>query len=99
MKILIIQLARLGDIYLTWPAIRAMKRKNPQAEIHVLSRPRFQMAYQGLSEVTKIHELPSKDILGPILGNQFNLPESVAALDRSMTSLKSEGFDRIYNFS
>ncbi len=35
MKILVLQLARLGDIYMSWPMIRAVKRKYPNAEIDI----------------------------------------------------------------
>ena len=47
MKILIIQLARLGDIYQSWPTLKAVKRANPGAEIHFLTRSKFAAAAPG----------------------------------------------------
>ena len=66
MKILVLQLARLGDIYLTWPAIRAIKRKLPEATIDVLVREKFQDATQGLAEVDRVLSFDTKHIFKPI---------------------------------
>ena len=41
MKILCIQLARFGDVYQTWPVMRALRRNNENAEIDILVREKF----------------------------------------------------------
>lgn len=44
MKILVLQLARLGDIYQTWPVLNAIKREMPDCELHFLTRAKFATA-------------------------------------------------------
>ena len=66
MKILVIQIARLGDILMTWPAMRALRRAHPQAEIHLLVRPRFEAATRGLECVDRVIAMPSLEILEPL---------------------------------
>ena len=63
MKILVLQLARFGDIYLTWPTLRALHRAHPGAEIHFLVREKFLGATNGLANVI-VHTLPTADLLG-----------------------------------
>jgi ADP-heptose:LPS heptosyltransferase len=99
MKILIIQLARLGDIYLSWPAVRGLRRLYPEAEIHVLSRPRFQAAWQGLTEVDRHHVVPAQQIIEPLLEATPNVKNSFQEMGGWVDQLKAEGFDRILNFS
>ena len=63
MKILVIQLARLGDIYQTWPSVFALKRKYPEAKIDLLVRERFAAATHGLSAVDEVVHFPSREVL------------------------------------
>ncbi len=32
---------------MSWPALRALRRLHPEAEIHLLTRPRFEGAVEG----------------------------------------------------
>src|SRR4051794_20777995 len=63
MKILVLQLARFGDIYLTWPTLRALHRIHPEAEVHLLTREKFAGATVGLANIVA-HTLPTAQILG-----------------------------------
>lgn len=111
MKILAIQLARLGDIYQSWPGLRALKRMLPDAEIHVLARPRFMGAFEGLDAVSKVKVFPSQDILsaygagdvaataaeGQILTPRDQL--AVAKIENVVRDLEDESYDWIINLS
>ncbi len=100
MKILIIQLARLGDIYLSWPAIRALKRLQPSAEITLLTRDRFVAAADGLRPyVNEIVTLPVKDVLAPLVQDNMDVVESHTRLKNFVTELRGRGFDKVVNFS
>ncbi|NUM59428.1 MAG: glycosyltransferase family 9 protein [Bdellovibrionaceae bacterium] len=96
MKILIIQLARLGDIYMSWPIVRALKRKFPSAEIDIIVREKFHEATQGLAEVDQCFSLNSKDIISFALNNIENPTDF---LERELVSLKNKNYDTIYNLT
>ncbi|MNJ92678.1 Lipopolysaccharide core heptosyltransferase RfaQ [compost metagenome] len=99
MKILILQLARLGDIYMSWPAMRALRRKFPEAEIHLLTRPRFEAAVEGLQAVNYHWSLPSSHILSPLVQEEADLEKALARIDETVTDLKKHNFDQIINFT
>jgi ADP-heptose:LPS heptosyltransferase len=99
MKILVIQIARLGDIYMSWPALRALRRQNPQAEIHVLARPRFAAAFDGLTGIHKIIQLPTQEILAPLVKEKMEVQEAFDGLSQFVDQLHMEKYDQIYNFS
>ncbi len=97
MRILVLQLARFGDIYQTWPTLKGLQRSYPGAEIHVLVRERFKAALDGLPGV-QVHAYPTVRILDPIFQNG---DESAAheILKNFMAELCSTGFDKIVNLS
>ena len=99
MKILVLQLARLGDIYMSWPALRALRRQYPQAEIHLLTRPRFEAAVEGLSAINQHHSLPSLHILSPLVQDHPTDQEAVSRMSNWVTELRSKEFDWIINLT
>ncbi|PWU14774.1 MAG: hypothetical protein C5B49_12670 [Bdellovibrio sp.] len=100
MKSLVIQLARLGDIYQSWPALRALKRRQPAGEIHLLTRPRFAGACEGLTAVDRVHLLPTQQILQPLVSSSISgIEESLEKLRELTSALRSENFDQIVNLS
>lgn len=98
MKILVLQLARLGDIYLTWPTLRALHRLHPEAELHVVVRERFAAALEGLKLPLQIHILKTKEILGPVLTDE-NLDTALERIEIFSENLRREEFDEIINLS
>lgn len=99
MRILVLQLARLGDVYLTWPVLRALRRQYPQAQIQLMVRERFVAATQGLERIVDdVVVLPTRDFLEPVLTDQ---PLNVAAenLQSWIESVKSQDWNQIINLS
>ena len=103
MKILVLQLARFGDIYMTWPMLRALKRQNPQSEIHVLVRKRFSDALIGLKAVDRVVVLPSQSWAEALLqdteSQDDDLVKSQAQVDDFLNTMKTEKYDKIVNVS
>lgn len=99
MKILIQQLARLGDIYISWPAVRALRRQYPDAEIHFLTRPRFEGAVQGLTAIDRHISLPSGSILEPLVQENPDIDGALAKLESFIAPLKAENYDWIINLT
>ncbi|HVK62457.1 MAG TPA: glycosyltransferase family 9 protein [Bdellovibrionales bacterium] len=97
MKILVIQLARLGDIYQTWPTLNALVRQGH--EVHLLTREKFAAAGKGCRAVHRQWVLDSRSILQPLIDEKPDLETSLQQLSEFSNTLKSEKFDRIINLS
>ncbi len=57
MKILILRFSSIGDIVLTTPVIRCMKKRYPDAEIHYATKKAFHTILQHNPYIRKIHLL------------------------------------------
>lgn len=97
MKILIVQLARLGDILMTWPQVRALKRNYPDAQIDMLVRPRFKVATEGLTELHRVIEFPVENIFEPLFKEPLRLEQSLGAVNQIIEELKGYNYDWIIN--
>lgn len=96
MKILIVQLARLGDIYMSWPIARALKRKYPEADLHFLVRDRFAIALEGLECVHRVHKLNTPMIFEKMIEST---DEGLSALGGFLDNLKDMKFDQVVNLT
>jgi heptosyltransferase-3 len=99
MKTLVLQMARLGDILQTWPTLRALKRLDPQGELHILARGRFHGALNGVEAVDRVWQFNSKDILAPLFKSEPELAVAIGQLEQLIAELRDEGFDRVINLS
>jgi len=99
MKILVIQLARFGDIYQSWPTLRAMKRKFPRAEIHILVRKSFVEALEGIGVDVHVHQLDTANILETLFSSQVNIETALSKIVEFTNKLQLLEFDRIVNLS
>lgn len=103
MKILVLQLARFGDIYMTWPLLRALRRTYPHSEIQCLVRKRFSDALSGLDAIDKVLELPSQawaeSLIKEVKNDNANFSESVGLVEKFIDQLQGENYDKIINFS
>ncbi|MGZ3796023.1 MAG: glycosyltransferase family 9 protein [Pseudobdellovibrionaceae bacterium] len=99
MKILVLQLARLGDIYMTWPAVRALKRIHPDCQLHLLTRSLFEAATEGLNAVDRHIQLPTPSLLEPLLRAEPDLNSSLERLTPFINTLKAEEYDWVINFT
>ena len=96
MKILVVQLARLGDIYQTWPTLSALSREQGN-EVHVLVRSRFVAATKGLPEAIVVKQLPNKQVLTHVYNEEDDA--GVAELEKFCNELTNEKYDKIINLS
>lgn len=74
MKFLIIRFSSIGDIVLTTPVIRCLRKKYPDAEIHYLTKAAFEPILHANPYINKIHIL--KDDINPVIeelkGEEFD---------------------------
>jgi ADP-heptose:LPS heptosyltransferase len=57
MKILIIRFSSIGDIVLTTPVVRCLKKQLPGAEIHYLTKRSFAKIFEANPYISKVHYL------------------------------------------
>lgn len=57
MKFLVIRFSSIGDIVLTSPVVRCLKKQVPNAEIHFLVKPQFKIVVANNPYIDKIHVL------------------------------------------
>ena len=65
MKILVIRFSSIGDIILTSPVLRCLKKQRPEAEIHFLTKAQFRDLVAHSPYVDKVHSLDGD--LGEVL--------------------------------
>lgn len=99
MKVLVLQLARFGDIYQTWPALRAFKRTYPSAEIHFMVRERFVAATEGLDAVDRVIPLETKSFIEDLIQTGAEEATSLVKAQSFLQQIKNEKYDQVYNLS
>jgi heptosyltransferase-2 len=55
MKLLIIRLSSIGDIVLTSPVIRCLKKQVPDVDLHFIVKPQFKAVVANNPYIDKIH--------------------------------------------
>jgi ADP-heptose:LPS heptosyltransferase len=100
MRIIVIQLARLGDIIQTLPAIQGLKKKYPGSEITLVARETFADAARLSPYLDRIVEFPTRRILGPVLSGG-DKTEALESLSRWLAeNVLSEGeYDLLINLT
>lgn len=99
MRILVLQLARLGDIYQTWPVLKALRRTYSGCELHLLTRAKYAAAAPGGGWLDRHWRLDSRDVLAPLVDERPDIGESLERLGRLCDDLRATGFDLIINLS
>ena len=103
MKILVVQLARLGDLYMTAPILKALRRQNPNAEIHLLARKSFASAIESVPSVHELNvvfqSLDVREILSPLISEKPDLDRTFENVSHCVEKLKEQNYDRVINLS
>lgn len=97
-KILVIRLDNIGDILVTTPALRALRKRFPNAKIDVLVRPQLKELLQGNLNINKILCL---DIPWLHKGGAVNLLDSIKFFfgnHPTIKQLKQERYDLAIEF-
>ena len=97
-KVLIIRFSSIGDIVLTTPVIRCVKKQLPGAEVHYLTKFSFKSILESNPYIDKLHLLKENlnDLL-PILVNEefdyvIDLHHNVRTMKVKQALKKSEAF-------
>ncbi|MCW5909197.1 MAG: glycosyltransferase family 9 protein [Chitinophagales bacterium] len=74
MKLLILRFSSIGDIVLTTPVIRCLRKKYPEAEIHYATKESFYPILQHNPYITKVHLLKRSfsDLIAELRAEKFD---------------------------
>lgn len=99
MKILIVQLLRLGDILFSAPVISGIKKKYPHAEIHFLGFKQFSHVENLFQDRVHWHWLDRQALQSALGDAQQSFFFAHDLLTENIEALKAEKFDRVYNLT
>jgi lipopolysaccharide heptosyltransferase II len=90
-KILIIRFSSIGDIVLTTPVIRCLKKQFPDCEIHYLTKKSFKGILENNPYITKVHNFEKKiqEVRAQLKKEQFDF---VVDLHNNLRSLQVKNF-------
>lgn len=98
-RCLVIQLGRLGDNLQSLMALRAAKQLYPQLEITLVTRDRFSSAAKRVPWIEKVVELPTVDVLLPILEGKESKEVGLAKLSQWLIPLVENPWDLLLNWT
>ena len=88
-KILVIRLSSIGDIVLTTPVFRCLRKQFPEAEIHWLTKEQYVPVLLANPNITKIHSFSRKlsEVLPALKAEKFDHVVDLHKNIRSVTTL------------
>ena len=102
MKFLILRFSSIGDIVLTTPVIRCLKKKYPEAEIHYATKKGFHSIIQHNPYLTKIHLLDNSvfDLINGLKTEKFDFVIDLhnnqrTLLIKMLLGVKSASFNKL----
>jgi ADP-heptose:LPS heptosyltransferase len=99
MKILVVQLLRLGDVIMSAPVIHGLKLKYPNAELHVLAFRQFSQLQHLFDDKIHWHWIDREALqksLGDVNRSFFHAEDKLA---KALAPLKRAPFDQVYNLT
>jgi ADP-heptose:LPS heptosyltransferase len=98
MKVLVIRFSSIGDIVLTTPVIRCVKKQVPDAEVHYLVKPQYQNILAPNPYIDKIHLL-QEDWNAMIEGLRAEQFDYVIDLHHNLRTLRVKKALKVPSFS
>ncbi|MBZ0253697.1 MAG: lipopolysaccharide heptosyltransferase I, partial [Candidatus Methylomirabilis sp.] len=95
MKILLVRLSALGDIVSALPALGALRRGLPEAEIHWLVEDRGAALVRMVPGIARVHVYERRRLVDGL--RRFSLPALLEFL-RFVRAMRREGFDVAVDF-
>jgi ADP-heptose:LPS heptosyltransferase len=99
MKILILNLTRLGDLLQTSPTILGLKELHPGAAVTVAVDRNFAEVCRGLPGVDRVWELELDQLGRLLLGGAEDFRAAYRMIERLVATLRAERFELAINYS
>jgi ADP-heptose:LPS heptosyltransferase len=102
MKVLVVSLLRLGDIFIHGLAINAFKKENPDIKVDLLINKQFAYAEVLIYKILSINNIiyfDRNEIQKSILAEQEGLLRSFDLLESNIDLINSQNYDEVYNLT
>lgn len=99
MKILVVNLLRLGDVIATAPAIKALRMRHPSADIHLLVNSNFAFAAAQIRGVDRVLTFERDRLQSSCVEADRPLFEAYDWMQAFLDELGAEGYELLYNFT
>lgn len=100
MRILIISLLRIGDLFMQKPLVQALKDRYPNAEIDLVVNSVSLGATRLFSDIINNVYIFSRDEYQRSAGEaHFNILAGISEIDNLIDSLSDRNYDVVYNFT
>ncbi|CAN5547618.1 hypothetical protein BH10BDE1_BH10BDE1_31980 [soil metagenome] len=99
MKILVVNLLRLGDVIAMAPAIKAIRLRHPGAEIHLMINSNFEKAAQLIDGIDQVLNFERDRIQAACVDANRPMFEAYDWLQRFVEETSDRSYDKIFNFT
>lgn len=99
MKILVLSLLRIGDIVLSAPVLRAIRERNPDAELHVLINSQFRQIAPLIPYVDRFIYFDRNRLQNGLGDIRVPIFESYERLNEKIDDLNSQEYDWTINLT
>ena len=97
--IAILNLTRFGDLVQTSPILTSLRKRHPEAKIHLIVKSRFRGVAELLPAVDAIHELDGEAMARIVSQPGMGFVERFQKIREAVDRLAEIRFDMIYNFT
>lgn len=100
MKILVLSMLRIGDLFMQEPLLRSLRARHPQSRIDIVVNSVCESAVSLLSDIVDDVHIFRRDEYQRSMGEaQFNLLWGVDQIDQFIDKLSQQNYDIVYNFT
>ncbi len=98
-RIAILNLTRFGDLIQTTPVLSGLRRRHPDAELHLIVKSRFKGVAELLPPVDRVHELDGDALAQALTSTSTPWLERFRAAEQAVAGLERIRFDLALNFT
>ncbi len=99
MKILVVQLLRMGDIIMSVPALTALQESYPESSIDLLINEECRPVAEMIPGLARLHLFPRQELQEGIGNPGRSLLEPIQRMERLTSELRNENYDVVFNFT
>jgi len=95
----ILNLTRFGDLIQTTPVLTGLRKRYPEARLHLIIKSRFRPVASLLPGVDCIHEIDGDAIAQALSDPEIDFLEAYGLIRDTVGRLREERFDLLFNFT